>query len=190
MSSSRSSNTPEPKGLLDFHSSGAVVSWLPLFLFVVLFGISMDYHVFVVSRIRETAQNGATVKDAVREGITRSAGVVTSVAIVMVGVFSISGTLSMVEFKQLGVGLAAAILLDAMVIRAFVLPALMTALGKWNWWPDDRSTGRGDQHATGSDDTRQLRPVPAAQPHYAGAQHQQPYANQQPYTNRQSYADQ
>ncbi|EFE71833.1 membrane protein [Streptomyces viridosporus ATCC 14672] len=151
---------------------------------MVLFGISMDYHVFVVSRIRETAQNGATVKDAVREGIIRSAGVVTSAAIVMVGVFSIFGTLSMVEFKQLGVGLAAAILLDAVVIRAFVLPALMTALGKWNWWPGDRSTGRGDQHATGSDDTRQLRPVPAAQPHYAGAQHQQPY------TNRQSYADQ
>ncbi|MGV4887968.1 MMPL family transporter [Streptomyces viridosporus] len=96
------------EGLLDFHSSGAVVSWLPLFLFVVLFGLSMDYYVFVVSRIRETAQNGATVKDAVREGITRSAGVVTSAAIVMVGVFSIFGTLSMVEFKQLGVGLAAA----------------------------------------------------------------------------------
>ena len=178
------------EGLLDFHSSGAVVSWLPLFLFVVLFGLSMDYHVFVVSRIRETAQNGATVKDAVREGITRSAGVVTSAAIVMVGVFSIFGTLSMVEFKQLGVGLAAAILLDAVVIRAFVLPALMTALGKWNWWPGDRSTDRGDQHAAGSDDTRQLRPVPAAPPHYAGAQHQQPYANQQPYVDRQDYSGQ
>ncbi|MFC9888486.1 MMPL family transporter [Streptomyces pilosus] len=178
------------EGLLDFHSSGAVVSWLPLFLFVVLFGLSMDYHVFVVSRIREAAQNGASVKEAVREGITRSAGVVTSAAIVMVGVFSIFGTLSMVEFKQLGVGLAAAILLDAVVIRVFVLPALMTALGKWNWWPGDRSAGRGGQHATGSDDTRRLRTVPAAQPHYAGAQHQQPYADQQPYTGPQSYADQ
>ncbi len=91
------------EGPLDFHSSGAVVSWLPLFLFVVLFGLSMDYHVFVVSRIREAALSGANVRDAVRDGITRSAGVVTSAAIVMVAVFAIFGTLSMVEFKQLGV---------------------------------------------------------------------------------------
>ncbi|OSP43301.1 MULTISPECIES: MMPL family transporter [unclassified Streptomyces] len=123
------------EGLLDFRSSGAVVSWLPLFLFVVLFGLSMDYHVFVVSRIREVALTGASTRDAVRQGITRSAGVVTSAAVVMVGVFGIFGTLSMVEFKQLGVGLAAAILLDAVVIRIYVLPALMTVLGKWNWWP-------------------------------------------------------
>ncbi|RCG16774.1 MMPL family transporter [Streptomyces diacarni] len=123
------------ESLLDFHSSGAVVSWLPLFLFVLLFGLSMDYHVFVVSRIREAARGGVTTKTAVREGITRYAGVVTSAAIVMVGVFAIFGTLSMVEFKQLGVGLAAAILLDAVIIRTYVLPALMTALGTWNWWP-------------------------------------------------------
>ncbi|MGK7228611.1 MMPL family transporter [Streptomyces hygroscopicus] len=131
------------EGLLDFDSSGTVVSWLPLFLFVVLFGLSMDYHVFVVSRIRETALDGASVRDSVREGIVRSAGVVTSAAIVMVAVFSIFGTLNAVEFKQLGVGLAAAILLDAVVIRIFVLPALMTALGPWNWWPGGTSqTGR------------------------------------------------
>ncbi|MGW5969626.1 MMPL family transporter [Streptomyces sp. NPDC055186] len=129
------------EGVLDFHSSGAVVSWLPLFLFVVLFGLSMDYHVFVVSRILEAALNGASTKNAVREGITRSAGVVTSAAIVMVGVFGIFGTLSMVEFKQLGVGLAAAVLLDAVIIRIYVLPALMTTLGKWNWWPGGISGG-------------------------------------------------
>ncbi|MFF0701493.1 MMPL family transporter [Streptomyces tendae] len=129
------------EGFLDFHSSGAVVSWLPLFLFVVLFGLSMDYHVFVVSRIREAALAGAPTRTAVHEGITRSAGVVTSAAIVMVGVFAIFGTLSMVEFKQLGVGLAAAILLDAVIIRIYVLPALMTALGKWNWWPGKLSGG-------------------------------------------------
>ncbi|MEU8124185.1 MMPL family transporter [Spirillospora sp. NPDC049024] len=123
------------EGPLDFTSSGAVVSWLPLFLFVMLFGLSMDYHVFVVSRIREAAEHGLPTRDAVREGITRSAGVVTSAAIVMVGVFSIFGTLSMVEFKQLGVGLAAAILIDAVVIRVFVLPSLMALLGPWNWWP-------------------------------------------------------
>ncbi|WP_129837700.1 MMPL family transporter [Streptomyces sp. RFCAC02] len=135
------------EGLLDFHSSGAVVSWLPLFLFVMLFGLSMDYHVFVVSRIREAAMDGAPLKEAVREGITRSAGVVTSAALVMVGVFSIFGTLSMVEFKQLGVGLAVAILLDAVVIRVFVLPALMAALGRANWWPGGPSRRYRGRHA-------------------------------------------
>ncbi|MFD5370143.1 MMPL family transporter [Streptomyces sp. NPDC127103] len=150
------------EGLLDFHSSGAVVSWLPLFLFVVLFGLSMDYHVFVVSRIREAALDGAHVRDAVREGITRSAGVVTGAAIVMVAVFAVFGTLSMVEFKQLGVGLAAAILLDAVVIRIFVLPALMTALGRWNWWPGGLGPASRGRHAARSDADRPPRPpVPA-----------------------------
>ncbi|MFJ8164204.1 MMPL family transporter [Streptomyces sp. NPDC096136] len=188
------------EGVLDFHSSGAVVSWLPLFLFVVLFGLSMDYHVFVVSRIREAALSGANVRDAVRDGITRSAGVVTSAAIVMVGVFAIFGTLSMVEFKQLGVGLAAAILLDAVIIRIFVLPALMTALGKWNWWPGGLSAARRAQHAAGPDDTRRLRlphPVPAAARRYAqgdgyaqetGHTPQLSYAPQQPYASQDPYA--
>ncbi|MFB7239992.1 MMPL family transporter [Streptomyces sp. NPDC056269] len=153
------------EGLLDFHSSGAVVSWLPLFLFVVLFGLSMDYHVFVVSRIREAALDGAHVRDAVREGITRSAGVVTGAAIVMVAVFAVFGTLSMVEFKQLGVGLAAAILLDAVVIRIFVLPALMTALGRWNWWPGGLGPASRGRHAARSDADRPPRPpVPVGAP--------------------------
>ncbi|MFJ9794987.1 MMPL family transporter [Streptomyces sp. NPDC101145] len=147
--------------LLDFHSSGAVVSWLPLFLFVVLFGLSMDYHVFVVSRIREAALDGARVREAVRDGITRSAGVVTSAAIVMVAVFAIFGTLSMVEFKQLGVGLAAAILMDAVVIRIFVLPALMTALGRWNWWPGGLDAARRGRHAAGPSTTRPPQPDPS-----------------------------
>jgi RND superfamily putative drug exporter len=149
------------EGLLDFHSSGAVVSWLPLFLFVVLFGLSMDYHVFVVSRIREAALDGARVREAVRDGITRSAGVVTSAAIVMVAVFAIFGTLSMVEFKQLGVGLAAAILMDAVVIRIFVLPALMTALGRWNWWPGGLDAARRGRHAAGPSTTRPPQPAPS-----------------------------
>ncbi|MER7831605.1 MMPL family transporter [Streptomyces sp. NPDC095602] len=147
--------------LLDFHSSGAVVSWLPLFLFVVLFGLSMDYHVFVVSRIREAALDGARVREAVRDGITRSAGVVTSAAIVMVAVFAVFGTLSMVEFKQLGVGLAAAILMDAVVIRIFVLPALMTALGRWNWWPGGLDAARRGRHAAGPSTTRPPQPDPS-----------------------------
>ncbi|SCE65404.1 MMPL family transporter [Micromonospora mirobrigensis] len=122
------------EGLLGFTSMGAIVSWLPLFLFVVLFGLSMDYHVFVVSRIREGIRAGMSNRDAVAYGISSSAGVVTSAAIVMVGVFSIFATLSTIDFKQLGIGLAAAILLDATIIRAVVLPSLMTLLGDANWW--------------------------------------------------------
>ncbi|MCM0678093.1 MMPL family transporter [Micromonospora phytophila] len=122
------------EGLLGFTSMGAIVSWLPLFLFVVLFGLSMDYHVFVVSRIREGIRAGMPNREAVAFGITSSAGVVTSAAIVMVGVFSIFATLSTIDMKQLGIGLAAAILLDATIIRGVVLPALMTMLGDANWW--------------------------------------------------------
>lgn len=122
------------EGILGFQSNGAVISWLPLFLFVVLFGLSMDYHVFVVSRIREFAMRGLPVRAAVAEGITSSASVVTSAAAVMIGVFSIFATLSLLEFKQLGVGLAVAILLDATVVRIVLLPAAMALLGNWNWW--------------------------------------------------------
>ncbi|MEV0808589.1 MMPL family transporter [Micromonospora sp. NPDC050200] len=122
------------EGLLGFTSMGAIVTWLPLFLFVVLFGLSMDYHVFVVSRIREGVRAGLSNREAVAYGITSSAGVVTSAAIVMVGVFGIFASLSTIDMKQLGVGLAAAILLDATIIRAVVLPSLMTLLGKANWW--------------------------------------------------------
>ncbi|HEY3002587.1 MAG TPA: MMPL family transporter [Kribbellaceae bacterium] len=122
------------EGLLDFRSNGAVVSWLPLFLFVVLFGLSMDYHVFVVSRIREAVLRGVPTRQAVAEGITGSAGVVTSAATVMIGVFSIFATLSTLDMKQMGVGLAAAILIDATIIRAVVLPSIMTLLGNANWW--------------------------------------------------------
>src|SRR5205085_8142497 len=117
-----------------FRSSHGVISGLPLFLFVVLFGLSMDYHVFVVSRIREAVRQGVPNREAVAHGITRSAGVVTSAAVVMVGVFAIFGTLSTLDMKQLGVGLAAAILIDATIIRAVVLPSLMTLLGNANWW--------------------------------------------------------
>jgi RND superfamily putative drug exporter len=122
------------EALLGFTSMGAIVSWLPLFLFVVLFGLSMDYHVFVVSRIREGIRAGMSNREAVAYGITSSAGVVTSAAIVMVGVFAIFASLSTIDMKQLGVGLAAAILLDATIIRAVVLPSLMTLLGDANWW--------------------------------------------------------
>jgi RND superfamily putative drug exporter len=122
------------EGLLDFRSNGAIVAWLPMFLFVVLFGLSMDYHVFVVSRIRELALRGMPTRDAVRQGIVSSAGAVTSAAVVMVAVFAIFATLSGLEFKQMGVGLAGAVLIDATLVRAVLLPAAMTLLGRWNWW--------------------------------------------------------
>jgi putative drug exporter of the RND superfamily len=126
------------EGLLDFHSTGAIVSWMPLFVFTVLFGLSMDYHVFVVSRIREAAMRGMPTREAVRVGITRSAGVVTSAAVVMISVFAIFATLSMIEMKQLGFGLGVAVFIDAMIVRVLVLPALMSLLGKANWWPSRR----------------------------------------------------
>jgi RND superfamily putative drug exporter len=131
------------EGLLGFESNGGIVTWLPLMLFVILFGLSMDYHVFVVSRIREAAMSGLSTRAAVERGVTTSAGVVTSAALVMVGVFSIFATLSTLDMKQLGVGLAAAILIDATIIRAVVLPSAMTLLGAWNWWTPRWLAGRG-----------------------------------------------
>jgi RND superfamily putative drug exporter len=122
------------EGLLGFHSNGAIIAWLPLFLFVVLFGLSMDYHVFILSRVREGVDAGMNNDDALRYGITRTAGVVTSAALVMVGVFSIFGTLSQLDVKQAGVGLAAAILIDATIVRGVLLPASMKLLGDWNWY--------------------------------------------------------
>ncbi|BCJ53483.1 membrane protein [Actinoplanes sp. NBRC 14428] len=139
------------EGVLGFTSMGAIVTWLPLLLFVLLFGLSMDYHVFVVTRIREAVQRGVPNREAVAEGITGSAGVVTSAAIVMVAVFSIFATLSTIDMKQLGVGLAAAILLDATLIRAVVLPSLMTLLGAANWWAPRLLRGSG-KHAAGKRD--------------------------------------
>ncbi|TCC18276.1 MMPL family transporter [Kribbella speibonae] len=151
------------EGLLDFRSNGAVVSWLPLFLFVVLFGLSMDYHVFVVSRIREAVLRGVPTKQAVAEGITGSAGVVTSAAAVMIGVFAVFATLSTLDMKQLGVGLAVAILIDATIIRAVVLPSIMTLLGDANWWAPKWLRGNTAKHATPTppapEEERELTPV-------------------------------
>ncbi|GGV74346.1 membrane protein [Streptomyces massasporeus] len=113
---------------------GAIITWLPLFLFVILFGLSMDYHVFVVSRIREARLRGLATKDAIRHGVVTTAGVVTSAAVIMVAVFAIFGTLSMQSMKQMGVGLAAAVLIDATIIRGVLLPAVMALLGERNWY--------------------------------------------------------
>ncbi len=118
------------QGLLGFTSIGSIAAWLPLVMFVILFGLSMDYHVFVVSRVREAWNRGASPAEAVRLGVSRSAGVVTSAAAVMVAVFAIFATLSTLEMKQLGIGLATAVLLDATLVRGVLLPAVLSLLGR------------------------------------------------------------
>jgi uncharacterized membrane protein YdfJ with MMPL/SSD domain len=122
------------KGLLDFTYTDGVTAFIPIFLFVILFGLSMDYHVFILSRVREGYDAGMTTEDAIAHGVKVTAGVVTSAAIVMVFVFGVFGTLQILFLKQFGVGLAAAVLIDATIIRALLLPASMKLLGDWNWY--------------------------------------------------------
>lgn len=147
------------QGILRFHSNGAVVSWIPLFLFAVLFGLSMDYHVFVVSRIAEAVRRGMSTRDAVHDDISRSAGVVTSAAVVMMSVFAVFATLHMVEMKQMGVGLTVAVAIDALVIRTLVLPSVMILLGRANWWPSQVSRHGPDPIAFGDAPVRELTPT-------------------------------
>ncbi|MET7652400.1 MMPL family transporter [Streptomyces sp. NPDC005486] len=130
------------EGLLDFHSTGSIGSRVPLFLFVILFGLSMDYQVFVVSRIREAVLAGTPTRQAVLDGVRRSASVVTSAAVVMTTVFVSFVFLHIIEMKQIGFVLAAAVLLDAFVVRILILPSAMLLLGERSWWPSrpDRVT--------------------------------------------------
>jgi RND superfamily putative drug exporter len=122
------------ENILNFQSNGGIAFWLPIFMFVILFGLSMDYHVFILSRVREAYDRGMSTGDAVAHGIKSTAGVVTSAAIVMVGVFGIFATLPIIDMKELGIGLAAAVLIDATIVRAVLLPATMKLLGDWNWY--------------------------------------------------------
>ena len=122
------------KNLLNFTSNGSIAPWLPLFMFVILFGLSMDYHVFILSRIREAHDRGMSTEDAVAHGIKTTAGTVTSAALVMVGVFSIFATLPILDMKEMGIGLATAVLIDATIVRGVLLPASMKLLGDWNWY--------------------------------------------------------
>ena len=122
------------ENLLDFNSNGGVAAWLPMFLFVILFGLSMDYHVFILSRIREYYDRGLSTEEAVSRGIKSTAGVVTSAAAVMVLVFGVFSLMPLIDMKQMGIGLAAAILIDATIVRGVLLPATMKLLGRWNWY--------------------------------------------------------
>jgi putative drug exporter of the RND superfamily len=121
-------------GVLNFTPNGGIAFWLPIFMFVILFGLSMDYHVFILSRIREAYDRGLKTEDAVAHGIKTTAGVVSSAALVMVGVFLIFATLPILDMKEMGIGLAAAVLIDATIVRAVLLPATMKLLGDWNWY--------------------------------------------------------
>ncbi len=122
------------ENLLNFQANGGVAQWIPIFMFVILFGLSMDYHVFILSRIREAYDRGMTTEEAVEHGIKTTAGTVSSAALVMVGVFSIFATLPIIDMKEMGIGLAAAVLIDATIVRAVLLPASMRLLGDWNWY--------------------------------------------------------
>ena len=108
--------------VLGFSATGGVAPWLPTFLFVILFGLSMDYHVFILSRVKELVDGGATTDEAVVRGIKSTAGVVTGAAAVMVAVFSIFATLSLIDLKEFGIGLAVAVLIDATIVRACCCP--------------------------------------------------------------------
>jgi RND superfamily putative drug exporter len=122
------------ENLLDFQANGGITPWLPMFLFVILFGLSMDYHVFIISRIREAYDRGLSNEQAVTHGIKTTAGVVTSAAIVMVGTFSVFALLPLIDMKEMGIGLAVAVLIDATLVRAVLLPATMVLLGERNWY--------------------------------------------------------
>ncbi len=169
------------RSLIGAPNVGGVVNWLPLFLFIVLFGLSMDYHVLILSRIREAHRGGLPTRDAVAQGITSTAGVITSAAVVMIAVFAIFATLSEVIYKQLGLALAVAVLIDATVVRIVLLPAAMTLLGRWNWYlPGDHRHARepGEPVARppapdvgappGADSTGRGRPGPGRRPRGRG----------------------
>ncbi len=145
--------------LLGFTAPGFVIDWLPLFVLVVLVGLSMDYHVFVVSRIREHVAAGLSTRQAVERGISDTAGVVTSAAAVMVSVFAIFATLSLLEMKMMGIGLSAAILLDATLVRLVMLPALLVLLGERTWWPSRPTAPGGRAVSDSTSDARVVQPV-------------------------------
>jgi uncharacterized membrane protein YdfJ with MMPL/SSD domain len=122
------------QSLLGFQGNGGIASWLPIFMFVILFGLSMDYHVFILSRVREAYDRGMSTAEAVEHGIVTTAGVVTSAALVMVGAFAVFALMPILDMKEMGIGLAAAVLIDATIVRAVLLPATMKLLGDWNWY--------------------------------------------------------
>jgi RND superfamily putative drug exporter len=152
------------ESLLGFQGNGGIASWLPIFMFVILFGLSMDYHVFILSRVREAYDRGLKTEDAVAHGITTTAGVVTSAAVVMVGAFAVFALMPILDMKEMGVGLAAAVLIDATIVRAVLLPATMKLLGDANWYLPSwlEWLPRLDHEPTVKEKAPEAVPVPAA----------------------------
>jgi RND superfamily putative drug exporter len=145
------------QGILGFTSNFSIASWLPLFLFVILFGLSMDYHVFILSRVKERVDAGEKTEDAIAHAISRTAGTITSAALVMVGVFGLFASVRELPIKQMGFGLAVAVLIDATIVRAVLLPATMKLLGEWNWYLPRRLTWLPSLVPEG--ETRRVRPA-------------------------------
>jgi RND superfamily putative drug exporter len=120
--------------LFGFQQVSVIEAWIPLFLFAVLFGLSMDYHVLLTSRIRERYEATGDTRDAIRTGISSSARLITGAALIMVAVFAGFSSGQLVMFQQMGFGVAIAILIDATLVRTVLVPAAMTILGRWNWY--------------------------------------------------------
>jgi uncharacterized membrane protein YdfJ with MMPL/SSD domain len=164
------------QGLFGFRSNGAIVAWLPLFLFVILFGLSMDYHVFILSRIKELVDRGTPTAKAVEQGILTTAGTVTSAALVMVAVFAIFGGLRELEIKQMGFGLGVAVFIDATIVRAVLLPSTMKLLGERTWYlprwlawlPSIRFGEATHEQARHHEEAVELEEVPARRRPLAG----------------------
>jgi len=121
-------------GLLGFNHSPTIEAWVPLFLFSVLFGLSMDYQVFLLSRIRERYDESGDTTDAVQHGVASTARIITGAALIIVAVFLGFAMGDLIMFQQMGFGVAVALLIDATVIRSVVLPSAMKLLGRWNWY--------------------------------------------------------
>lgn len=120
--------------VLDSEASGVILAWLPLFLFAILFGLSMDYHMLLLNRVKESYDQTGKNDESVSMGIRLTAGQITSAAAIMVGVFSAFALAREVGLQQFGVGLGVSVLIDATVIRSVLLPASMKLLGDWNWY--------------------------------------------------------
>ena len=142
---------------LGITAGGVIESWVPVFIFTILFGLSMDYHLFILTRIKEARDRGLDSRAAVAKGIAITSGTITSAASIMVVVFAVFVTLKFVFIQQLGLGLAVAVFIDATLIRSVLLPATMTLLGDWNWWmprlpeldPAGDDRGRAGRPGTG-----------------------------------------
>ena len=179
------------EGLLDFQSNGGIANWLPMFMFVILFGLSMDYHVFILSRIREAYDRGLSTDKAIAHGIKSTAGTVTSAAVVMVGVFSVFTMLPLVDLKEMGIGLAAAVLIDATIVRAVLLPATMKLLGEKNWYLPSVApvAARGSSTTAlpnGSTRRRRSSPPPRAKHHHPKRSHRPRRCDRIPQTERRT----